>query len=281
MADIQELLKASIINLDKPRNQNSHHIAAAIGRMLKVKIGHAGTLDPAVTGVLPIFIGKATRLSQYFLEDKEYEGIMHVHRETGIKKVKEAIRKKFTGKIRQIPPSRSAVKRQEREKEIYSFNIMRIKGGRKAFSFHVHCQSGTYIRKLIHDLGQELEAGAHMQQLRRMRDGILNEKTSVSFEDLKAAVEEWKSGNEKQLAKYLLPIEIITKKMPKLTIRDEFAEKARNGCPIFNYFLKPFKSKLKEGQRVAILSEEKRLVEIAVAKKDKDIIAVPETVIIL
>jgi len=277
---IQELLRASIINLDKPRNINSHQITAEIGRMLKVSIGHAGTLDPAVSGVLPILIGKATRLSQYFLEDKEYEGIMYMHQEIELKKIKEIIKKKFTGKIKQVPPSRAAVKRQEREREIYSFKIGKTKE-KKSFHFHIHCQAGTYIRTLIHDLGQELKVGAHMQELRRTRDCILNEKTSITYDKLRTAIEEWKNGNDKKLLKYLLPIEIITKNRPKLIIKNEFLEKAYNGSPIFKHFIKHSKLKLKEGQRIAILSEDKKLVEIAIAVKEKEIIAKPETVLIL
>ena len=287
MKDIQELLKASIINLDKPRYTDSHNITSKIGKMLNVKIGHAGTLDPAVTGVLPVFIGKSTRLSQYFLEDKEYEGIMHIHQEIPIKKVREMIKKKFLGKIKQIPPSRSAVKKQEREREIYSFKIKKVKGREKAIYFHVHCQSGTYIRKLVHDLGEELGTGAHMQELRRTRDGILNEKTAVSFEKLEKAIEEYKKGNDKKLKKYLLPIEIIAKNMPKLIIKEQFIIKLQNGSPIFKKFIKSGKlnAKTKAGQRIAILSEEKKLLEIARAssseEREKDILAMPETVIII
>jgi len=283
---IQELLKASIINLDKPRNIDSHIVTVKIKRLLNIeRIGHAGTLDPSVTGVLPIFIGKATRLSQYFLEDKEYEGIINTHEDTDLKTIKAMIKKKFMGKIKQIPPSRSAVKIAEREREIYKFEVKKSKTekqyAKKNYEFKVWCQAGTYIRKLIHDLGQELGIGAHMQELRRTRDGILSEKTSVTYDQFLGAIYNWKNGDEKKLAKMLLPIEIIAENMPKLIVKNEFKSRLQNGSPVFKEFIKNTKKKsktVKENQRIAIMSEQGKLVEIAILKPQDNIIAVPETV---
>ena len=284
---VQELLKASIINLDKPRNIDSHIITVKIKRLLGIeRIGHAGTLDPSVTGVLPIFIGKATRLSQYFLEDKEYEGVMNTHEDADLKTIKAMIKKKFLGKIKQIPPSRSAVKKAEREREIYKFEMKKSKGiekqyAKKDFTFHVHCQAGTYIRKLIHDLGQELGIGAHMQELRRTRDGILTEKTSITYDQLREAISEYESGSDKKLKSYLLPLEIITKSMPKLVVKNEFLTKIQNGSPIFINFIKKKSKTAREGQRIAVMSENNHLIEIAITRHQDKIVAVPETVFVL
>lgn len=288
---VQDLLKASIINLDKPGDIDSHIITVKIKRLLNIeRIGHAGTLDPNVTGVLPIFIGKATRLSQYFLEDKEYEGEMHMHMPMPLKIIKQMIKLKFLGKIKQIPPARSAVKIAEREREIYKFEVKNGKKPKdkefknKNFEFKVHCQAGTYIRKLIHDLGQELKVGAHMQELRRTRDGILTDKTAITYDQLREAIIEYQNGNEKILAKYLLPIETITKNMPKLVVKNEFLTKIQNGCPIFINFIKNTKKKskpVKQDQRIAIMSEDNRLIEIAISKPHDNILAVPETVFVL
>ena len=132
-------------NIDKPRGPTSHDVCMIIRKILNVeKVGHSGTLDPQVTGVLPIAIGKATRLLRYLEHDKEYVGVMHLHEDFPEEKLREAI-KKFVGKITQLPPKRSAVKRAEREREIYSFEILEKQG--KEVLFRVHCQAGTYIRK--------------------------------------------------------------------------------------------------------------------------------------
>src|SRR3990167_3946045 len=158
---------SGLIILDKPSNYDSHQVTRLIKDILKVdKIGHGGTLDPKVTGVLIIGVGRATRLLEYTLKaGKEYVGVMRLHGNVSIKKLKEVIKNKFTGKIKQIPPVKSAVKREEREREIYEFNVLEKDGN--DFLFVVSCESGTYIRKLIHDLGEFLGIGAHMLELRR------------------------------------------------------------------------------------------------------------------
>lgn len=282
MEKISELLKGCIINLDKPKGIDSHQIAVEIKRLLEnfgeeIKIGHGGTLDPPVTGVLPILIGKARKLSIYLLEDKEYEGIMYLHEEVDIKKLKETIKGKFTGKIKQTPPSRAAVKREEREREIYRFTIKEVENNPQIFQFKVHCQSGTYIRTLIDDLGQELGTGAHMQSLRRTRDCMLDEKDSVTFEKLSEAIEKSRKGDSKSLEKYLLPMETIAKNMQKIEIKEEFVSQIRSGSPIFKNFIKK-KLKLEEGQKIAVF-EGKKLMEISKAHSEGDIIAMPETVL--
>jgi len=203
---------------------------------------------------------------------------MFLQAEVENKKLKQTIKDKFTGKIKQTPPSRSAVKKEEREREVYSFTITEVENNPQIFQFKVHCQSGTYIRTLIDDLGQELGIGAHMQSLRRTRDCMLNEKDSVTFEKVSEAIERFRKGNEKPLQKILLPMETIVKDMPKIEINEEFASQIHNGSPIFKKFIKKKAGKMVEGQKVAIFSD-KQLIEIAKAHKEGDIIAMPETVL--
>src|SRR3989338_2921844 len=124
----QELINFSILNIDKPSGPTSFTISNYIRKSLELnKTSHAGTLDPQVSGVLPILLGRACRLSDYFMHhDKEYVGIMRLHKEVEEKKLREII-KEFIGKITQLPPVRSAVKRQERVREVKSFDILEIK----------------------------------------------------------------------------------------------------------------------------------------------------------
>ncbi len=268
---VDELLRCSIIALDKPSNYDSHQTAALIKKFLGVKkVGHAGTLDPKVTGVLLVLIGKATRLAAYLLHSKkEYVGIMHLCKDVSIKELRSTIEKNFLGKIKQLPPRKAAIKRQEREREIYSFKIIEKKGNNVLFK--VDCEAGTYVRKLIHDLGIALGVKAHMLELRRTKDGIFHEDNCVTLYDIIDALK------NKNLEKVLLPPEVITRNMQKIVVKDSALSKLYNGSPVFCDFLVKRK-KLKEGY-VAILSSNGKLVEIAKVVREKNIIAKPITVL--
>ncbi|MEM4398012.1 MAG: RNA-guided pseudouridylation complex pseudouridine synthase subunit Cbf5 [Candidatus Woesearchaeota archaeon] len=143
---IEEHIKLGIVNIDKPQGPTSHQVSAYVQKILNInKSGHAGTLDPNVTGVLPIALEKSTKIVQtLLLAGKEYVCLMHFH-----KKVEEydlyKVLDKFTGKINQLPPVKSAVKRQLREREIYYIEVLEIKD--QDVLFKVGCQAGTYIRK--------------------------------------------------------------------------------------------------------------------------------------
>jgi len=169
---IKELIELGIININKPSGPTSFDISDFVRKTLRElgvrKTSHFGTLDPKVTGVLPIALNRACKLTGYFLgEDKEYIGIMRIHEDISLERINKAIKAKFTGKILQVPPVKSRVKRQEREREVKKFELLEKNG--KDILFHAEVQGGTYIRKLIDDLGKELGIGAHMLELRRVR----------------------------------------------------------------------------------------------------------------
>lgn len=267
------LLERSIIILDKPSNYDSHQVTALIKRILNVdKIGHGGTLDPKVTGVLIIGIGRATRLLEYTLKaGKEYVGVMRLHGNVSLKKLRDVTSHKFTGKIKQIPPVKSAVKREERTREIYEFNV--LEKDKNDFLFAVSCESGTYIRKLIHDLGQELKIGAHMLELRRIREGWFEEKDAVTLYDIEDAIE------KNNLERVLKPINIFIDKFPKLTAKDEYLEKLYNGFPVIREFItQDSKTKFKKGELVIILSQQDQPIEIAEIVNEENIFAKPKVV---
>ena len=128
MASVEELFKASFINIDKPSGPTSFDTVDVIKKIIPVsKTSHSGTLDPKVTGVLVVGIGRAARLLRFLPSDKEYVGVMWLHDDFPEDKIREAV-KNFIGKITQLPPKRCAVKRQEREREIYSFDILEQEG---------------------------------------------------------------------------------------------------------------------------------------------------------
>lgn len=233
---IQELLEFGIINIDKPSGPTSFDISEFVMKKLGLrKTSHFGTLDPQVTGILPVALNRACKLTGYFLgEDKEYVGIMRIHKDVSLEKIKIIIEEKFTGIITQVPPVKSRVKRQEREREIKSFEILEQEG--KDFLFRANVQGGTYIRKLIDDLGKNI-GGAHMLELRRIRAGIFKEEGIVNLYDFEKAVDEYKKGNEKKLREIIIPAEIITELHPVVQIKKEIAPLVLKGSPIHNHFL--------------------------------------------
>ncbi|MCH8003639.1 MAG: hypothetical protein IH934_03320 [Nanoarchaeota archaeon] len=143
-----EIINYGIVNINKPQGPTSHQVSAYVQKILNIKkSGHSGTLDPHVHGLLPVALGRATRIVQTLLKSgKEYIGIMHLHKDVGETKLKETIKRNFTGKIKQIPPLKSSVKRVKREREIYYFDI--LEKDDKDVLFIVGCEAGTYIRKL-------------------------------------------------------------------------------------------------------------------------------------
>ena len=171
---IKELLEFGIINIDKPSGPTSFDISDLVRKMLgSRKTSHFGTLDPKVTGVLPIALNRACKLTGFFLgEDKEYVGIMRIHEPVSSEDLNKTL-KEFTGKIMQKPPVKSRVARVTREREIKNFQILEKDG--QDILFKAEVQGGTYIRKLIHDFGEKLGVGAHMLELRRIRAGIFKE----------------------------------------------------------------------------------------------------------
>ncbi len=274
---IVELLNFSIINIDKPSGPTSFQVSQFVKNSLGLnKTSHFGTLDPAVSGVLPVGLGRACRLSDYFMhKNKTYAGIMRLHKEVELERLKQTA-KKFIGKIMQMPPVKSRVKRVEREREIINFEILE-KDGEDAL-FETEVQAGTYIRKLCDDLGKEI-GGAHMLELRRIKAGIFEEQKSVNLYELEKAVEEYKKGNEKLLREILIPGEKVAEILPVLQIHKQVLKKCLAGSPIFsNFILNADEIKrLKDNEKFCIFCEEQFVGCYNFIGK-KEIIAKPEFV---
>jgi len=273
---IKELIEFGIINIDKPTGPTSFQVSQYIKQSLGLsKTSHLGTLDPQVTGVLPIALNRACRLNEYLMnKDKTYVGIIRVHKEIS-KEELQNIANEFIGKIIQLPPVRSSVKRAERVREIKTFKILEKKG--KDFLFTSEVQAGTYIRKLCSDIGKKIE-GAHMLELRRTQAGIFNELTAITLYQFDKAIEEYKKGNETLLRKVLVYGEIISTILPIIKIRKDVVKKVLTGSPIFKSFLeeKPDK-KIKQGDKVAVYSDS-RFIGCYNYVNSKDLIAKPEFV---
>jgi len=198
-----------ILILNKPDGITSHDACDRVKHILNLKkVGHAGTLDPMVTGVLVIALENSTKALRLFNGlNKTYQGTGHLHEDVPLEKLKKTIEKKFIGKIKQTPPKRSRVKREEREREIFSFEILKKEG--KNFEFIVSCQAGTYIRKLIDDLGKAMNIGAHMASLHRTMQGPFSDKEAIKIEDLE---------DEEKLKKSLISLEQAAKRLGTKTL---------------------------------------------------------------
>ncbi len=227
---IAELLVSSIVCIDKPKGPTSHQVSSYVQKILEIgKSGHSGTLDPNVTGVLATAIGKATRVVQAMQPaGKEYICLMHLHKAVDKDKIEEAL-KSFVGKIKQLPPIKSAVKRQWRYRRIYYIELIEIMD--QDVLFKVGCQAGTYIRKLCHDMGELLECGAHMAELRRSKAGGFNEDKIFTLYDLTDAYHYYKTeGNEKFLREILQPIETGVSHLGKVYILDSSVDTICHGA---------------------------------------------------
>jgi len=273
---IQELINFSIINIDKPSDWTSFDVVNYIRKALHLKkAGHFGTLDPMVTGVLPIGLEKTTKIQEFFMhKDKTYIGTMRLHKPVEKKELEEYM-KAFIGKITQLPPQKSRVKRQERQREVFEFKILNIKNKGKDIEFIAKVEAGTYIRKLVHDLGLMM-SGAHMTKLRRTQAGIFLEKDSITMDEFKQAMNDYRNGNEESLRKILIDSESVIKKiMPIIKIDKKYVEELKNGSPIFKHMIKIPK------QDVFAIYCNKDLIEIAKKTsqfKNPEIIAKPEVV---
>src|SRR3989344_664673 len=228
----EEVINYGVVNVDKPKGPTSHQVSDYVQRILGIKkAGHSGTLDPAVTGVLPIALGKATRIVQTLLTaGKEYVGIMHMHTDIPDEEIKN-VAEQFTGKIEQLPPIRSAVKRRLRTREIYYLEILEIEG--RDVLFKVGSEAGFYVRKWCHDFGLKLKTNAHMLQLIRTKAGPFKEKDWHSLHDLKDAYTLWKEKeDEEELRKVILPIERAVEHLPKIWVMDSAVNTLCHGADL-------------------------------------------------
>lgn len=258
---LEDHIKRGIINLDKPSGPTSHEIDSWVKRILNVeKTGHGGTLDPKVTGVLPVGIDYATRVIQLLLgADKEYVCLMHLHEEIPEGRIRDIL-KEFQGKIFQTPPIKSAVKREMRVRNIYYVDILELDG--QDVLFKIGCEGGTYIRKYCHDVGEALGIGAHMAELRRTKSGPFKEdETLITLQDLTDAYHIWKEeGDESLIRNCILPMELAVKHLPKIIIRDSAVDAVCHGADLASGGIVSLDDNINKGNTVAVMTLKGELV---------------------
>lgn len=260
---ISELMNYGIVIIDKPAGPTSHQVSEYVKNILNVrKAGHTGTLDPKVTGVLPVLINKSTKLASILLgSDKEYIGIMHLHKDIPQYLIYN-VTEEFVGKIKQIPPLKSAVKRRERTRTIYYFKILEIDG--RDVLFKVGTQGGTYIRKLVHDIGEKLGCGAHMSELRRTKAGGFSEESNMitlqTLEDAKYYYDE--EGKENFLRYCIQPVESALKSIKKIWVLDGAVNSICHGAPLAIPGVYKLDDSIVKGERIALLTAKGELIGI-------------------
>jgi len=258
---LKEYLETGVINLDKPPGPSSHEVVAWVKRLLTInRAGHGGTLDPKVSGVLPITLGRSTRIISFIMKSgKEYVCLMELHSDVGNEQLEKVIRE-FVGPIYQLPPVRSSVKRALRVRTIHSIQILEKQG--KFVLMRVDCEAGTYIRKLCHDIGEVLGHGAHMRELRRIRAGPFKEGSdSVTLHDLLDAITFWKdSGDESMLRKLIIPIEEALWEFPKIIVRDSAVDAICHGANLASPGVLNIEGKIKAGDTVCFITLKGELI---------------------
>jgi len=249
-----------LLNVNKPAGWTSHDVVAKLRGVLRGnRVGHAGTLDPAATGVLPVLVGRATRIAEYLLDwDKEYQAILRLGRTTDTLDATGTVLReastdgltdesilgacaRFQGEIDQLPPMYSAIKvagmplykaaragktveRALRRVTVHEIQVLKI--NRCDVTFRVRCSKGTYVRTLCADIGEVLGVGGHLLELERRRVGPLHIEQSCTIDEV------IDSGRVGRMTHRLLPLDDALAHIPVLMVTQAAAERARHGVSI-------------------------------------------------
>jgi H/ACA ribonucleoprotein complex subunit 4 len=251
---VPELLANGLVALDKPQGPTSHQVSAWVRDMVGApQAGHGGTLDPRVTGVLPVALGDATRaLDALLVGDKEYVGVMQLHQDMPEARVREMMGR-FVGELFQTPPVRAAVKRQLRTRHVYELEPLEFDG--RLVLFRTRCESGTYVRTLCNDLGEALGVGANMIDLRRTRTAELRETDIHPVIALRDAFHSWKeAGEEGPLRGILRPMETLLAHLPAIVIKDTAVDALCHGANLAVKGIVRLDASIRKGALVAVFT---------------------------
>ncbi|KAK1259941.1 H/ACA ribonucleoprotein complex subunit 4 [Acorus gramineus] len=274
---LAEYIRYGIINLDKPSNPSSHEVVAWIKRILRVeKTGHSGTLDPKVTGNLIVCIDRATRLvkSQQGA-GKEYVCVARLHSAVpDPSRVSRAL-ETLTGAVFQRPPLISAVKRQLRIRTIYESKLLEYDPQRHLVVFWISCEAGTYVRTLCVHLGLILGVGGHMQELRRVRSGILGESENmVTMHDVMDA--QWVYDNfrdETYIRRIVMPLEVLLTSYKRLLVKDSAVNAICYGAKLMIPGLLRFENGIEVGEEVVLMTTKGEAIALGIAEMTTAVMA--------
>ncbi|MFA5929576.1 MAG: RNA-guided pseudouridylation complex pseudouridine synthase subunit Cbf5 [Candidatus Micrarchaeia archaeon] len=281
---LSELLRCSFVIIDKPRGPSSHEVAAWARKLLGVeKSGHSGTLDPNVSGVLLVGIGKATKLLPFLAtKDKKYMCVMG----TKLPQTDEQYRAmfaKFTGTIVQTPPKESAVAKKPRKRKVYYIKPIQMRPTQALFE--VHCEAGTYIRVLVSDFGS-ICGGAEMLELRRIAVGNIYESSAHNLQQISDAIWAARRGEESALMRYLIPPQEALR-LRKVVLHDSAVEAVCAGAPLYAPGVSSNDGKILRGEFVSLLTGKGEFIGVGVARltskemgaHKSGVAATPETIV--
>ncbi|KAK4432143.1 H/ACA ribonucleoprotein complex subunit [Sesamum alatum] len=274
---LAEYVKYGVLNLDKPANPSSHEVVAWIKRILRVeKTGHSGTLDPKVTGNLIVCIDRATRLvKSQQCAGKEYVCVARLHSKVPeVAKVARAL-ETLTGAVFQRPPLISAVKRQLRIRTIYESKLLEYDADRHLVVFWISCEAGTYVRTMCVHLGLLLGVGAHMQELRRVRSGIMGEKDNMAtMHDVMDA--QWVYDNyrdESYLRRVIMPLEVLLTSYKRLVVKDSAVNAICYGAKLMIPGLLRFENDIEVGEEVVLMTTKGEAIALGIAEMTTAVMA--------
>ena len=274
---LQEYMRYGIMNLDKPANPSSHEVVAWIKRILRVeKTGHSGTLDPKVTGCLIVCCDRATRLVKAQQSaGKEYVGVVRLHSALEhASKLYEAM-DTLTGALFQRPPLIAAVKRQLRIRTIYESKMLEYDANRHLGVFWVSCEAGTYIRTLCVHLGLLTGTGGHMQELRRVRSGILSESENLCtmHDVLDAQYTYDQSKDESYLRRIVMPLEVLLTSFKRIVVKDSAVNAVCYGAKLMIPGLLRFAEGIEAGDEVVMITTKGEAVAVGIAQMTTAVMA--------
>ncbi|CAD7966607.1 unnamed protein product [Amoebophrya sp. A120] len=279
---MDEYLRYGILNLDKPVNPSSHEVVSWIKKIMNCeKTGHSGTLDPKVSGCLLVCLNRATRLVKaQQTAGKEYVCICRFHagNSNGVTLTKAKIQKALdtlTGALFQRPPVIAAVKRQLRVRTIYENKIFHYDEKRHLVTFNVSCEAGTYIRTLCVHLGLLLGVGAHMQELRRVRSGVLDEnKHLVTMHDVLDSMYLYNSlKQESYLRSIVAPLELILSNYPRIVVKDSAVNAVCYGAKLMIPGILRFENNIELGKEIVMMTTKGEAIALGIAQMTTSVIA--------
>ena len=259
----------SIVLIDKHSGPTSFDIVEDVSGTLGVKkAGHSGTLDPNATGLLVIALGEARKAMPVLTGlDKEYVGVMMMHGDVDDAKLRNAM-KSFEGEITQVPPVRSAVARKPRKRTVHEIEL--LDRDERKVRFRVLCEAGTYMRKIAHDLGEELGCGAHLLELRRTKVGPFTVDNAIPVDELKGM-------SASEVKHVLIPLEhgLGMIGLPRIVIKGEFERTIRNGSPVRREFVTSIPKHLDEGGYAGVYNDDGLIICLAMFSDKGESVARP------
>jgi H/ACA ribonucleoprotein complex subunit 4 len=268
---IESLMYYGLVLVDKPAGPTSHEVVAWVKRILEIdKAGHSGTLDPGATGLLPIGLGEGTKaLSVLLLGPKEYYALARLHAHVSAERVQKVM-SEFTGELYQRPPQRSSVKRVTRVRTVYEYDY--LEDYDRLVLMRILCQAGTYIRKIIYDIGEVMSPGATMVELRRTQVSNLSERDGfVRLHDLADAYQRYKESKEDddKLRRLVLPIEHCLEGIRGVTVRDTAVDALCHGAPLAVPGVVALPKDLRVGELVGVYTLKGEIVGLGQAAMTK------------